>query len=332
MGIENREYLRDANQSAWSFGDAPVVKSIILATVAVFLAQIFIVTDTNPRMVEESFHERDPNGGNELTDEQWQQLNRMMPRESLVTTWLQLDPKTTLKKGQVWRLLTHAFCHSRESLFHILFNMICLFLFGREMERMYGSREFLLFYLLAAIVAAFAYLAIDWYTGRSIPAIGASGAIMGVMMLFTLHYPRHMIYLFWIIPIEMRYAMALYVLVDLHPILLSLSGDRISTGIGHAAHLGGAAFGFLYYYFNWRIARLVGHFEHLKPQQKRGSPARLRIYDVPRLTRLSTDETEQVDRVLAKISMLGHDSLTDEERAILKNASNILKKKRDYLD
>ena len=292
-----------------------------------FLAQIFVVDNTPPRWKpDRPFEKQD--AGDDLTEEQWDRINEFVPRESPVTTWLQLDPKNTLRKGQFWRLLTHAFCHSRTSLFHIIFNMLCLYWFGREIERIYGSREFLLFYLTAALCAAFAYLAIDWYTGQMIPAIGASGAVMGVMMLFTMHYPRHMIYLFFVIPIEMRWAMGLYVLVDLHPILLSLSGDRVATSIGHAAHLGGAAFGFLYYYFNWRVSRLLGRFE--RTTRPRRTQSQLKIYNVPTRKRLSDEETNQVDRVLAKISIMGQESLTEEEREILFRARDQINKKRDY--
>ena len=93
-------------------------------------------------------------------------------------------------QGQVWRLLTHAFCHDRYGVFHILFNMLFLYWFGCTLESMYGSREFLLFYLAAAVFAGLAFVGLDLYTGSRIPGIGASGAVMAVTMLYAMHFPR----------------------------------------------------------------------------------------------------------------------------------------------
>src|SRR5262249_21730559 len=140
-------------------------------------------------------------------------------------------------------------------IFHIFFNMLFLYWFGCTLESMYGSREFLLFYLAGALAAALANIAFDLYTGTSIPAPpGASGAIMAVIMLYTWHLPRETICMFWVIPIEIRWLVVFYVIWDIHPLLLSLAGGRVFDGIGHAAHLGGLAFGFLYAKFQWRLA------------------------------------------------------------------------------
>src|SRR5262245_35795734 len=228
MGIANRDYYRESTSSNWTLGDAPAVKYIILATVAIFLLQIF---STRPS--------RDGDRS----------------RESVVEEWLVYDTDKILKQGQVWRLTTNAFCHDRFGLFHILFNMLFLYWFGREVEGIYGSREFVLFYLTAATVSGLASLGLDLALGTTRIALGASGAVLAVTMLFTLHYPRHEILLFFIIPIQMRWLMALFVIWDLHPLLLMLSGDDIRTGIGHAAHLGGLLFGFLYFRFQWRLDR-----------------------------------------------------------------------------
>ena len=139
-----------------------------------------------------------------------------------------LDTNKVIEQGQVWRLLTHAFCHDRHNILHIVFNMLFLFWFGRTLESMYGSREFLLFYLTAAICAALAYVALDLYTGSPIPAVGASGAVMAVVMLYTMHFPTEEIYICFIIPIQMRWLMVIFVIWDLHPVLLALAGSRNS--------------------------------------------------------------------------------------------------------
>src|ERR1700730_15360645 len=105
--------------------------------------------------------------------------------------------------------------------------MVLLFWLGCRLETMYGSREFLLFYLTAALCGSAAYVALAFYTGSNTPAIGASGAVMGVMMLYTIFYPFETITLFWILPVQLWLMLSLYVLFDLHPVLLALAGDHL---------------------------------------------------------------------------------------------------------
>ncbi len=110
-------------------------------------------------------------------------------RTSIIQEWFELNPKKTVEQGQIWRLVTSTFCHDRYGLWHILFNMLLLYWFGQRLEQMYGSTEFLLFYLAAAVCASLAYVGLAYYDGSKVPAIGASGAIMGVMMLYVIFYP-----------------------------------------------------------------------------------------------------------------------------------------------
>jgi membrane associated rhomboid family serine protease len=242
---------------------------------------------------------------------------------SLIQEWFELDTNKVVWGGQVWRLLTHAFCHDRYSLFHILLNMLCLYWFGGTLETMYGGREFLLFYLTAAVVAALAFVGLDLYTGSSIPAIGASGAVMAVMMLYTMHFPHQTILIFWVLPVEMRWVMALYAIWDLHPVLLALAGDRYFTGVAHAAHLGGLVFGFLYAHYQWRLEPLLDRVRQLRGRRK----PRLRLVSVPDVS--PPDEPnagmDRVDELLQKICDTGRSSLTQEELAVLQKASERLK-------
>ena len=145
------------------------------------------------------------------------------------------------------------FCHDRFGVWHILFNMLFLYWFGRMLEPLYGSREFLLFYLTAAVVASLCYVGLDLFTRHSVPAIGASVAAMAVVVLYAIHHPREKIYVFMMIPIEIRWLVALYIIIDLHPVLLALLGTPMYTGVANAAHLGGAAFGFLYWRYHLRL-------------------------------------------------------------------------------
>jgi membrane associated rhomboid family serine protease len=223
-------------------------------------------------------------------------------------------------QGQVWRLLTHAFCHDRHSIWHIVFNMLLLFWFGPTLESMYGSREFLLFYLTAAVVAGLFFVGLDLWLGTTVPGIGASGAVMAVMMLYTWHYPRDTICIFWFFPIEIRWLMLFYLIFDLHPVLLALSGDRISTGIAHAAHLGGLAFGFCYAKFDWRLEPILDRLT-ARPARRRQPLKKLSRTLVARPGAEPEPDRDRLDELLEKISLSGQASLTDEERAILQKAS-----------
>ena len=321
MGLSSRDYYRESTPSPWVLGEAPIVKYLIIANIIVFLFQILVVRPQRVPDLEAAI--RTSEQGQQLTQEQIRELIRNSQRVPVLQEWLELDTDKVVKDGQVWRLLTHAFCHDRHSIFHIFFNMLILFWFGRTLETMYGSSEFLLFYLTAAVFAGLAYTGMNLFTGSSIPAIGASGAVMAVMMLYTVHFPREVFYIFWFIPVEMRWLMVFYVIWDLHPILLTLSGERIFTGIGHAAHLGGLVFGFLYAHYEWRIGSLMGRIPLLGSLPvilNRGRPGRPRSATPKREL-----DSARLDQVLEKISRSGKDSLTEEERDILRASSERLK-------
>jgi membrane associated rhomboid family serine protease len=343
MGIENRDYTRDgsytASLSSWGMDLSPVVKYLIIANVVVFLLQIMLTRPAAPRVLdfdgnlpdqEESAPER-PAGKNDETKtvdrrtrdrnarkarEAMEEMLSRMPgmRTSIVQEWFELSPKKTVEQGQVWRLVTSGFCHDRHGLWHILFNMLLLCWFGQRLERMYGSTEFLLFYLIATVCSSLAYVALAYYGGSKVPAIGASGAIMGVMMLYVIYYPFEQFLLFWFIPVPLWVLMSLYVLYDLHPVLLALAGDPIFTGVAHAGHLGGLAFGFAYWRFGWRLEPVLDRIWPAAPRRKAMPFREPAILPFPRR---DDDLTERVDEILKKISEQGKDSLTEEERDIL---------------
>jgi membrane associated rhomboid family serine protease len=328
MGFTNRDYYRDSRFGrGWSSGDmTPVVKYLIIANVVVFLLQIFVVSNAPPP-AEDNLDEMikqvtkdDPIVRDLILG---RHVNQKVP---ILQSWLELDTQKVVYSGQIWRLLTHAFCHDRFGIFHILFNMIFLYWFGCTLEGMYGSREFLLFYLTSAIVAALAFVALDLYTGSSVPAIGASGAVMAVAVLYTMHFPYEIIYVCWFFPMQMRFVMLLYVIWDLHPVLLSLSGDRVFTGIAHAAHLGGAAFGFLYYHYGWRLEPLTERISWPSWRWRRRPQLRIALGTYPEAPEPRSDsEMDQLDRLLQKIYDSGQASLTEEERAMLFRASERIK-------
>jgi membrane associated rhomboid family serine protease len=348
MGFESRDYARDgsytASLSAWGMDLPPVVKYLVIANVVVFVLQVLltrpvaevpnfdgIMPDQEETAVETMPPVRHKNAASADERRKREQnarkareaMEKMMThlpgmRTSIIQDWFELNPKKTVEQGQIWRLLTSAFCHDRYGLWHILFNMLILCWFGQRLERMYGSTEFLLFYLVAAVCASVAYVALAYYSGSQLPAIGASGAIMAVMMLYVIFYPCEQFLLFWFIPMPLWALLGLYMLYDLHPVLLALAGDQMFTGVAHASHLGGLAFGFLYWRFGWRLEPILDRIETATP----GSKARAFRKPNPLLCAPRDYElAERVDEVLKKISEQGANSLTDAEREILTKAS-----------
>ncbi|MGB4738311.1 MAG: rhomboid family intramembrane serine protease, partial [Fuerstiella sp.] len=250
-----------------------------------------------------------------------------MPKlKSAVQEWLQLETPKVFS-GQIWRLITCAFCHDRFSVWHILMNMLFLFWFGPRLESMYGSREFLIFYLTAALAASVGYVCIDLASGDPTPMIGASGAIMAILALFAYHFPTHVIYVMFIIPVEMRWLVLLYALLDLHPLLLGLSGEGFSDGVAHSAHLAGLAFGYFYGRRQWRVYPFVERVEIWWKARRRGfKVVRPSVSAGP--SAKSQKLAEEMDAILLKISQQGEASLTNAERKTLEKASRELRNRR----
>lgn len=240
-------------------------------------------------------------------------LNQASQQE--VNRWLALDLDRLWPRPELWRLVTYGFCHGSTG--HIFYNMISLWVFGRFIEPIYGPREFLGFYLAGILAAGLAFLGLDGAVGVAQGTIGASGGTMAVTILAAMHFPTARILMFFIIPIELRYLAILTVALD---VLGFLGG---SMGVANSAHLGGAAFGFLYYKCGWRVLNWLPGFRFRWPRRK----AAVRIFQ-PEDEGSPIVSEETVDAILRKITAQGEASLTDEERSQLIAASRQKKARR----
>jgi membrane associated rhomboid family serine protease len=255
---------------------------------------------------------------------------------SWFTRWFELDTGKVLQ-GQVWRLLTMAFLHDPSSIWHLVFNMLVLWWAGSEVEEIYGPREFLSLYLVAAVVSSSAYCVSQLVMqpgGPHPPALGASGAIMAVFTIFALHYPTRIVY-FIFFPVPVIVLLVLYVANDAYGLLV---GD--GQPIAFAAHLGGAAFGYLYHKLHWRITNLWPSGWQVRPRRARPN---LRVYrgesepgaepvpvTAPTPPRPMPDSQleAELDAVLEKVAKHGKSSLTERENQILMRASEIYRNRR----
>ena len=214
MGIYDREYYRgETGGPSWLSGVAPWCKTLIVINCVVFLLQ-----------------------------------NALRGDSPLFEDWLEASPEAIFRHGRIWQLWTATFLHS--GILHILGNMWFLWLVGREMESLYGSRDFLAFYLLAGGVSTLGWAVIAALSGpggMDRHMLGASGAVMAVVTLYTLFYPRREI-LFFFLPMPMWVLLGIY-------LLFPLFGDN--GRVAYQAHVMGAAFAFCFKLFDLRWSRLV---------------------------------------------------------------------------
>lgn len=200
----------------------PVVTIIILLNAAVFIMWL-IFSDMSPFMID-----------------------------NFLVSW------TWLAEGRYWTVLTSVFSHNM--LWHILINMFVLSSFGPIMERVLGAKAFLKFYLSAGIFSSFSHAAVSAFLlGQpDLPALGASGAIAGLILLFAFMFPRQKILLFGLIPLPSLWGALAFVGLDLWGLVAQAEGGGLP--IGHGAHLGGALAGVLYYFLfvreRWRRSPL----------------------------------------------------------------------------
>src|SRR6266540_3449254 len=307
MGIYDRDYYRREGPSfLGSIAErGRVCKWLIVINAVVFVFQLLTLDRNAAGIVE---------GPGELTRR------------------LQLDSERVLD-GQVWRLLTHAFLHNYLSWAHIIVNMVVLWWLGSQVEEIYGPKEFLALYLVAAVVAGAAQLLSVLPMPGNHFALGASGAVSAVAVIFACHYPYRQVLLFFIIPMPIWLFVALFIGQDLITFLF-----RLPTNTGVGAHLDGALFGFLYYKLHWRVLNL---WPDLKGWRKRRARPQLRLYreeDQPAPTPVDVtapagsdlDEhlEAKLDAVMEKMSLVGKENLTESERQILLRASEIYRRKR----
>ncbi|CUU05768.1 Membrane associated serine protease, rhomboid family [Candidatus Thermokryptus mobilis] len=212
---------------------------------------------------------------------------------------------------KIWQLITYMFIHDPKGIFHILFNMLMLWMFGTEVENLWGTRRFLVYYSTAGIGAGITHLIIAPLFDQIGPVVGASGAIYGIMTAFAIMFPDRMIFLYFLIPIPARIFVAILVFFDL---IMGIFG---SDGIAHFAHLGGAVVGFIYIklmYSGFDLSELLAKFKLPKKQKKK-----YLLVDDEIITQ------EQIDEILDKINQYGYESLTEREKKILYEASKKLR-------
>jgi membrane associated rhomboid family serine protease len=300
MGIYDRDYYRQERPSGTAVGPRSAVGILIAINVVVYVAD-------------------------------WAFLEG---REGRLTPWFHLTVGTLWPPWEWWQFVTYAFLHAREPQ-HIIFNMLGLFFLGRDIEEVYGTKEFLRVYLAMAVFGGVAWAAAGKLQGApdAAGAVGASGAISGIVILYALNFPRRMLALFFVIPVPAWFAGVLLVVGDAYGAMARPGGSRVA----YAVHLGGAALALTYYGLGWNFGRWWPRSFSFSLRWLRPRP-KLRVHTPDdradrgdrgdRADPAENDLSEEVDRILEKISREGEASLTREERRTLETASRQYQKRR----
>ncbi len=273
MGIYDRDYTQSNFESQFRYTPQMrmtfpkltlVVKRLLIINVAVFFTSIVI-----------------------------------RPLGSLLFDWASVYPANLLVSLQLWRLITYQFLHG--SVGHILLNMLGLFFLGPTLERHWGSRKFLIFYLGCGVAGALFYmLLVAMKFLPALPMVGASGAILGMLAACAILFPHFVVILF-IFPMPIR--VAAIILTGIYVAAIIRKGANAG---GDAAHLAGMVAGALYVFSgSWRtkikLKILEGNWEKKVKNQQR-----LQL---------------ELDRILEKVHTQGIYSLTSKEKKILKKAT-----------
>jgi len=305
MGIYDRDYYRgDADSSAPGMiraaSDMSMTNKLVVANVVVYILC-------------------------------WLAGNSDPDRNKVIYDALSIDSSFFTHPWQIWRLMTAGFMHAaawgphtNSGVMHIAFNMFGLWMFGRFVEQRYGGKEFLRFYLLAIIVSSLIF-AVSYYflaLPEGVPvvhAVGASGGVVSVVILYCFLYPKTKLLMMMIIPVDAWVAGLMYVGYDIYLGLQASAGG--STGIAWQAHLGGAAFAALYYKLGWKFSgqgRTKG-----KPKTK------LKIHK-PIADELSADEQliARGEKILEQVHQRGESSLSTRQRQTLQRYSELMQRRQ----
>lgn len=221
-----------------------------------------------------------------------------------------LVPKLVWSRLMIWQVFTYMFLHG--GFWHILINMFILWMFGSDLERAWGSKEFLKFYFICGVGAGLFNIILQ--PASMIPVIGASGAIYGVLVAYALMYPNRLVYIYFLFPVKVKY---LVIFLAVMEFFLSMSGSR--SNVAHFAHLGGMLVGYFYLKGDWRFRRVsykISNYFHRQKMERQ-----LREKEKERKI------MEEVDIILDKINRVGYEKLTRREKKILEEASEKLSKK-----
>ena len=228
-------------------------------------------------------------------------------------------PLDIIERFYLWQLVTYGFCHTFDSIFHLLINMFMLYWFGRKVNTQYGNRQFVFFYLTAIVFAGLVYVIWQVALAGSVSQgmLGASGAVMGVAVIYALLWPHDEFLLFFVIRIKAWVLVLILVGMDLFSGVILPSG----AGVAYLAHLGGAGWGWLWVRYSGAIIAEYRARERLHGTREDRQRARAEHQEA--------EHRASIDELLAKISRDGIGALSEREKNFLKDSSKKYQARQD---
>lgn len=278
---------------------------------------------------------------------------QIWPRSTFLYDHFMVSPEGLLEHTRVWTLVTYAF--SQRELWHLFWNMVFLYWFGKDLEQVYGKRNLAAVYVVGAVGGAAAQVAFNVHQGwMTRPMLGSSASVMAVVVATTLLFPTRRVLIWGVIPSPLWVLAAVYLLVDVFGFARELGGAF--SRVGHVGHLGGALAGAIFKLLDlrpfrsgpplpgggggrsaigwlttaWRRRRLRV-LPPLRDDPPAPSARRRDDDDAPALDpasagRIDPAIEERVDELLRKINREGLQSLSEEEKAFLAQASTKYRK------
>jgi len=314
MGIADRDYYREDSRWHNPFARAQVTVFLVVTFVAMFVAQ------------HASQPVRDVGKNNTPG----------------LTSLLELN-LSRVADGEVWRLLSYALVHDEERIFSLVFTVIIMLWIARQIEDLYGNKEFLALFLFSCLLGG-AVFAVAGLAGMGEASImrGPSVALFTLFVLYVLHFPGRTVNLFIPVPV---WAIGLVLVV----VQAATLGGRPDNAASVVANLSGAVFAFAYHRFSLRVSNWLPARGRSVRRPSR-SKSKLRIYQEqpgprpePAAASVGAGATNssasdmggldehleaKLDEVLEKVNKLGRASLTESEQQVLMRASEIYKKRR----
>lgn len=256
-------------------------------------------------------------------------LLSVSPTFSLVN-WLAVPADFHNLLFKPWTIVTYMFLH--QEFLHILFNMLWLYWFGQIFLSYFDDKKLLSVYLIGGLAGAFLYILsynIFPVFSQTLPisyALGASAAVIAIVIATSVYAPNHTIHLMFFGPVQLKYIAIITIIIDIMSIASSNSG-------GHIAHLGGALFGYLYIVQLRKGRNITRGFDHFmdkifsifKPRPKIKVSYKRPMSDIERDIEYNKSKVEmqkKIDEILDKIARSGYDSLSKKEKEILFKNNN----------
>jgi len=302
MGIYDRSYYREENELDLrpSWNQRSAVSTLIIINVAVFLANVFLSKEF------------------------------VVGYQGAVNEFLMLKGSDAKNPFMWWHTLSYGFCHNASGYLHLAMNMLGLYFLGRTVEERYGRLEFYRIYLVSVVICGAVWLLKAYAFQSNGSMLGASGAVMCILMLFVFNFPTARV-TFFVFPIPAWVLGIILLLTNIvsSPPSPSASSSTPITSIATDVHLTGVLCAAAYFYFGLSF-RFMGDLEGtLRRQWRKLTGPRLKIHNEE--TGATTNEADEADRILAKIHETGQDSLSAKEKKFLERYSRAVRERKEQL-